>query len=87
MEMKRRERSVKTSMKAIVSARGRVTIPKPLREKFGIRPGTALEFAYSDGMLVARKAETDPVSMVFGCLSRRIETDRLIRTLRGVPAK
>ena len=70
-------------MKAVVAERGQVTIPKPLRDKLGIRPGTALEFSAKDGTLLARKAETDPVSRVFGCLGVRIDTDRFIRKLRG----
>jgi len=70
-------------MKAVVAERGQVTIPKPLRDKLGIRPGTALEFTARDGTLVARKAETDPVSRVFGCLGGRIDTDRFIRAVRG----
>lgn len=70
-------------MKAIVAERGQVTIPKALRDKLGIRPGTALEFSTRDGLLVAAKAHTDPVSAVFGCLSRKIDTDRFIRDLRG----
>ncbi len=70
-------------MKAVVAERGQVTIPKPLREKLGIRPGTALEFSAENGTLVARKAETDPVSQVFGCLGKRIDSDKYIRTLRG----
>ncbi len=74
-------------MKAVVAERGQVTIPKPLRDKLGIRPGTALEFAAKGGTLVARKAQTDPVSSVFGCLGGRIDTDKLIRTLRGDRAK
>ena len=74
-------------MKAIVAERGQVTIPKQLRDKLGIRPGTALEFIAKDGTLVARKAETDPVSQVFGCLGRRIDTDNFIHSLRGSRAK
>lgn len=74
-------------MKSIVADRGQVTIPKPLRDKLGIRPGTALEFVAKDGTLVVRKAETDPVSKVFGCLGGRIETDKFIRALRGDPTK
>lgn len=70
-------------MKAVVAERGQVTIPKPLRDKLGIRPGTALEFSARNGMLVARKAETDPVSGVFGCLGGRVDTDKFIRALRG----
>ena len=70
-------------MKAVVAERGQVTIPKPLRDKLGIRPGTALEFSAKDGTLLARKAETDPVSKVFGCLGERVDTDQFIRMLRG----
>lgn len=74
-------------MKAVVAERGQVTIPKSLRDKLGIRPGTALEFAAKDGTLIVRKAETDPVSSVFGCLGGGIDTDKLVRRLRGDPAK
>ena len=74
-------------MKAIVAERGQVTIPKALRDKLGIRPGTVLEFSAKDGSLVARKAQTAPVSGVFGCLGGAIDTDRFIRTVRGDPQK
>ena len=70
-------------MKAIVAERGQVTIPKALRDKLGIRPGTALEFSAREGSLVARKAETDPVSSVFGCLGRRVDSDDFVRAIRG----
>ena len=70
-------------MKAVVAERGQVTIPKALRDRRGIRPGTTLEFSASDGSLVARKADTDPVSSVFGCLRRRMDTDKFIRKIRG----
>lgn len=70
-------------MKAVVAERGQVTIPKALRDKLGIRPGTTLEFAASNGTLIARKAETDPVSRVFGCLRRRVDTEKFIRSIRG----
>ncbi len=72
-----------SGMKAIVAERGQVTIPKVLRDKLGIRPGSTLEFSARNGSLVATKAETDPVSQVFGCLGRKIDTDRFIRELRG----
>lgn len=74
-------------MKAIVAERGQVTIPKPLRDQLGIRPGTALEFSARDGALVARKAASDPVSQVFGCLGGRGGTDRFLREVRGDPKK
>ena len=74
-------------MKAIVAERGQVTIPKALRDKLGIRPGTALEFSAKQGSLVARKAETDPVSSVFGCLGGKVDTERFIRMVRGDPKR
>jgi antitoxin PrlF len=32
------------AMKALVTSKGQVTIPKELRERFGIRPGTQVDF-------------------------------------------
>ena len=43
-------------MKSIVAERGQVTIPKALRDKLGIRSGTALEFSARNGTLIAHKA-------------------------------
>ena len=74
-------------MKSIVAERGQVTIPKALRDKLGIRSGTALEFSARNGTLVAHKAETDPVSSVYGCLKRGIDTDTYVASLRGVAGK
>jgi antitoxin PrlF len=42
-------------MKAIVSEKGQVTIPKGIRDRLGIRPGTVLEFEAAAGKLVAVK--------------------------------
>lgn len=74
-------------MKAVVAERGQVTIPKSLRDKLGIRPGTALEFSARNGTLVARKAETDPVAKVFGCLGGKVDSDAFVRNLRGDAGK
>jgi len=37
-------------MRAKVAERGQVTIPKVLRERLGIRPGTVLEFKEDQGI-------------------------------------
>ena len=74
-------------MKAIVAERGQVTIPKALRDKLGIRPGTTLEFSASQGSLVARKAQSDAVATVFGCLGKGIDTDAFMKSVRGDPNK
>ncbi len=71
-------------MKATVSEKGQVTIPKALRERLGIRPGQVLEFTDDHGRLLAVKAaERDPVDAVYGILKLGRPTDELIEEMRG----
>lgn len=71
-------------MKARVAERGQVTIPKRLRERLGVKPGTILEFSEERGRLIAVKSGgTDPVSEVLGCLGKKIDTDVTMAQLRG----
>lgn len=71
-------------MRAIVAGRGRVTIPKRLRERLGIAPRTVLDFREEHGRLVAEKVPvTDPVSAVLGCLGFDGETDGMLDEMRG----
>ncbi|HEX9900046.1 MAG TPA: AbrB/MazE/SpoVT family DNA-binding domain-containing protein [Candidatus Methylomirabilis sp.] len=73
-------------MKAVVAERGQVTIPKRLRERLGIRPGTVLEFREEADRLVAEKAETaDALDRWYGSLGQKRRTDDVIRSLRGGP--
>ncbi|OAQ19852.1 AbrB/MazE/SpoVT family DNA-binding domain-containing protein [Thermosulfurimonas dismutans] len=70
-------------MRAKVAERGQVTIPKPLRDRLGIRPGTILEFKEEAGRLVAVKVETlDPIDQIYGQLGRGRHTDEILRQLR-----
>ncbi len=46
-------------MKAKVSEKGQVTIPKPLRDSLGIEPGDVLDFDEESGRLVAVKQVPD----------------------------
>jgi len=70
-------------MKATVSAKGQVTIPKALRERLGIRPGHVLEFDCRDGMLIGR---LDAVSAVSGILGlENFDVDAAINEMRGGP--
>ena len=72
------------SMKARVAERGQVTIPKRLRERLGVKPGTVLEFSEEAGRIIAVKSgAVDPVGQVFGCLGRKIDTDAVMAELRG----
>jgi len=51
--------SYSLGMKSIVSEKGQVTIPKAIREKLGLRPGTVLDFEAVQGRLVGRKKEPE----------------------------
>jgi AbrB family looped-hinge helix DNA binding protein len=71
-------------MKARVAERGQVTIPKRLRERLGVGPGTVLEFSEERGRLIAIKSgNADPVTEVHGCLGKKIDTDDVMALLRG----
>lgn len=71
-------------MKAVVSEKGQVTIPKSLRDRLGIKPGQTLEFEALRGTLVARKAETvDPVDAAFGAFPSDEGTDEFVDRVRG----
>ena len=71
-------------MKATVSEKGRVTIPKALRTKLGIGPGTVLEFHEEGGRLLAQKAtEPNPVDEVWGALALGEPVDAFVQRIRG----
>lgn len=71
-------------MKTIVSEKGQVTIPKPLRERLGIRPGQVLDFREEHGRLVATKVTLeDPVERLYGILRLGRSTDDVITAVRG----
>jgi len=71
-------------MKATVSEKGQVTIPKPLRARLGIRPGVVLEFEAENGRLVARKAVgRDVVDELYGTLRMDESVDEFIEQIRG----
>ena len=48
-------------MKAIVSEKGQVTIPKACRERLGLKPGSVLDFVARDGKLIAVKQTPEDV--------------------------
>ncbi|HEV3284186.1 MAG TPA: AbrB/MazE/SpoVT family DNA-binding domain-containing protein [Solirubrobacteraceae bacterium] len=73
-------------MRSTVSEKGQITVPKPLRERLGIRAGDQLDLTEEDGRLVAKKAiASDPVTAAYGILDTREPTDERLRALRGTP--
>jgi antitoxin PrlF len=50
-------------MKSRVSERGQITLPKAIRTKLGIRPGTIIEFEVANGRIIGTKKEfQDPIA-------------------------
>lgn len=71
-------------MNATVTERGQVTIPKALRDKLGMVPGTVLEFAAENGRLVATKCVPDsPTLALVGKHGRGRRTAQVMAELRG----
>lgn len=70
-------------MKAIVSEKGQVTIPKALRDRFGIRPGETLDFGEDGGRLVITKCSDDGLESLVGIVSLGMSVDSFIEELRG----
>lgn len=72
-------------MKATLSEKGQVTIPKPLREKLGLRAGVVLEFETRGGLLIGRKRKAvDALEKVTGILPP-MDVDKEIERMRGKP--
>jgi AbrB family looped-hinge helix DNA binding protein len=72
-------------MKARVTTKGRVTIPKPLRDRLGIRPGHEVEFELGTGRRTVRLAgvRTDPIYRVVGILHGAVDVDAYLGGTRG----
>ena len=73
-------------MKVFVTEDGQVTIPKDLRERLNITPGTVMEFHEDNGRLVGEKVTgADPITEVMGCLVLDAPADQILAEMRGRP--
>lgn len=72
-------------MKTTVSEKGQITIPKRLRDRLGLRPGTVIDFEEANGRLVGQKlVPADHLAELVGILPLPPGgTDAVIRELRG----
>ncbi len=75
-----------------ISKRGQVTIPKELRDRFGMHPNVEVEMLVADGgLLIRKRAGADhPIDRVFGILKRKKhrglpieDADAYIAEIRG----
>jgi antitoxin PrlF len=77
------------SMKTVISERGQITVPKAIRDRLGLSPGTTLEMDFATGGFVARKiANHSPWREALGVIRRMggtDSTDKIIDELRGSP--
>lgn len=70
-------------MKATIDERGQVIIPKVLRRKLGIKPGTYLDFREENGRLIVEKiSNEDQVERVYGCPRLGKGTNAFLRDWR-----
>ena len=73
-------------MKAKVTSKGQVTLPKSCRDKLGLRTGTVLDFEAVDGVLMARKIQEEDVFRKWrgrGHLPRNLDVDGYLNLVRG----
>jgi len=67
-----------------VTRKGQVTIPKNIREKFGIKPGTSIKFRVVAGKCVIEKEITnEKIDKWIGYIGSSKITDKLISEIRG----
>ena len=69
-----------------ISAAGQVTIPKDLRERFGLNEGVEVEVVpVDDGLLIRKRGVAEhPVDRIAGILGGRgMDVDAYIEEIRG----
>ena len=78
--------SYSPGMRTTVSEKGQVTIPKAIRDKLGLRPGTVLDFDAIEGKLIGvKKEQEDRIGKWLGkgSLPGRLPVDDYLRRVRG----
>lgn len=74
-------------VKARVTSKGQVTIPKALRDKFGIQPGGTVDFIETpDGIRLKKVVNTTQGTAVLGCLKEELSgasVEEWMDSLRG----
>jgi len=71
-----------------VTSKGQVTIPKPIREKLGLRPGDTVEFIEEKGVVrVVKKRDPAAIKAAIekwkGFLNDPGDSDALVAEMRG----
>jgi len=74
-------------MKAKVSAKGWVVIPSVLRRRFGLKPGSSVEFQEEDEHIVLNPLTSDPVEELYGKLAGGISLKKALSEERAKELK
>jgi len=71
-------------IKAKLTSKGQLTIPKAVRDKLGLYPGEELAFEEKNGVFYIKKTpKRSPFDKWVGYLNSRKRTDDIIKDLRG----
>ena len=73
-------------MRAVLSEKGQITIPKPLRESVGIHPGEELEFEEDRGRIILKRVEvSNPLIRLVGSaqIKEKKSGDEILSEMRG----
>ncbi len=76
----------KTRMRAHITSKCQITIPKELREELGLKPGDDIEFVREDGAFkIVRPVTESPFTKYKGYLKhlRGKDVDEMIEEMRG----
>jgi AbrB family looped-hinge helix DNA binding protein len=68
-----------------ISERGQITIPKKLRQRYGLAKNVEVEITPTeDGLLIRKRARgRHPVDGLIGILNKPSSTDQYLRSIRG----
>ena len=68
-----------------IGKRGRITIPKELRDKHGFFPSIEIEFVpEAGGVRIQKKTKhISPIRELYGILGKKERTDEYIEEIRG----
>jgi len=81
-------------MSTTVTSKGQVTIPKPVRDRLNIKPGSAVDFVLADDgnvvlVKVGKKAAASKsrFDRIRGIMKTDMTTDEIMALVRGAPAE
>jgi antitoxin PrlF len=75
------------SSRSTLTTKGQVTIPKPIRDRLGLRPGDSIDFAMDEQgtVRIMRCPKASPLDKWIGFLDeyKGQDPDALVREMRG----